>query len=61
MHPHQLGSLATQHIAELHEGATARHRADRAAAVRPRVPVRRRAGWALVHVGLRLAASSADT
>ena len=60
MHPHQLGSLASQHIADRHAAATARSRAAGSAPGRHRLAVRRRAGWALIHLGLRLAASSAD-
>jgi len=60
MHPHQLGPLATQHIADLHEASRTRRQASGSAAGRPRNSVRHRAGWVLVHLGLRLAVSSAD-
>jgi hypothetical protein len=58
MHPLQAGLLARQHIAERHEEAAARRRA--AAASHLRVPILRRAGWALVQLGLHLAVGSAD-
>jgi hypothetical protein len=50
MHPFQVGQFAQYRVAGLREEA---------AAARRRVPIRRRAGWILIHVGLRLAVSSA--
>jgi hypothetical protein len=54
MHPDLIGQMATQHTDELRTSAA---RAARGAgAVRPPRPsIRTRAGWTLVHIGLRLA------
>ena len=59
MHPFQVGQLAHHRIAGLREEAAGRRRAA-TAAPRRRVLLRHRAGWILIHVGLRLATSSAD-
>jgi hypothetical protein len=55
MHPQLLSQVASEHVNDLRRDAE-RH----APAAVPRVPIRRRAGWTLVHIGLRMAASSAD-
>jgi hypothetical protein len=60
MHPFQAGQVADQHGADLRAQAIRRRRAAAALSARRHVPVRHRAGWALIHLGLRLAASSAD-
>jgi hypothetical protein len=52
MHPQQTGELANQRIAERRETA-ARHRAAVARTSRP--SIKNRTGWALLHLGLRLA------
>jgi hypothetical protein len=59
MHPFQVGQVANQRIAGLREEAAQRRRAAMAPPGR-RVLIRHRAGWILIHVGLRLAISSAD-
>jgi hypothetical protein len=54
MHPDLIGQIATQHTDELR--TTAARAARGAGAVRPPRPsIRNRAGWTLVHIGLRLA------
>jgi hypothetical protein len=58
MHPFQVEQVAQHRIAGLREEAAARRRAGTAAAGR-HVLIRHRAGWILIHVGLRLAISSA--
>jgi hypothetical protein len=60
MHPFQAGQVADRHRADLCAQAARRRRVATAATARRRVPIRHRAGWTLVHIGLRLAASSAD-
>jgi hypothetical protein len=60
MHPFQAAQAADQHRAELRAQAAQRRRAAMAATARRRVPIRHRAGWTLIHIGLRLTASSAD-
>ncbi len=56
MHPLLLGQLARQHVAEMRQAAARRPVTDTPA--NRRVPLRSRAGWALIKIGLRLAASS---
>jgi hypothetical protein len=58
MHPHLLGQVAHQRAADLHRTAAQRRLASAAAA--RRTTIRNKAGWTLVHIGLRLAVSSAD-
>jgi hypothetical protein len=58
MHPQLIGQAAHEHVADLHRTAAQRRLAS-AAATR-RTTIRNKAGWTLVHLGLRLAASSAD-
>ena len=58
MHPFQVGQVAQHRAAGLREEAAERRRAAMAAPGR-RVLMRHRAGWILIHVGLRLAVSSA--
>ncbi|GEM_PF-1103763 len=68
MQTHTLPALAGEHARQLRSEARAAHRARRAARARrasarpayvPIVsPIRNRAGWALVAVGLRLAGDS---
>jgi hypothetical protein len=55
MHPDLIGQIATQHVDELRKSAAA---AASGAGVTspPRPSIRNRAGWTLVHIGLRLAA-----
>jgi hypothetical protein len=55
MHPRLLEQLASQHTGELHASAP---RSRRRQARIPRPPVRQRAGWTLVEIGLRLAGTS---
>jgi hypothetical protein len=57
--PQLLSQLAQQHQADARQSAAAA-RAGHAAAAPQRAAIRRRAGWTLVQIGLRLAASSAD-
>lgn len=59
MHPHLLSQISHQHIDDLHRAAAARTPAA-APGTGPGAAIRRRAGWALVQVGLRLAVRSAD-
>ena len=59
MHPFLVGQVANQHIADLREAAAGRRRAAAATSGR-RVLIRHRAGWILIHIGLRLVMSSAD-
>jgi hypothetical protein len=56
MNPYLLGLTAQEHTAELRRAAE-RHRVT--GPDRPHDTMRSRAGWALVHIGLRLAASPA--
>jgi hypothetical protein len=58
MHPFQVGQVAQHRLAGLREEAAGRRRAAAAAPGR-RVLIRHRAGWLLIHVGLRLAVGSA--
>jgi hypothetical protein len=60
MYPFQAGPVADQRRADLRAQAAQRRRAATAATARCRVPVRHRAGWVLIHIGLRLAVSSTD-
>lgn len=60
MHPFLVGQIANQRIADLHQEAAERRRAATAAPGR-RILIRHRAGWILIHVGLRLVVSSADS
>jgi hypothetical protein len=53
MHPHTMSRLAIQHTNELR--AAAGHARPLVTPPRPRDSVRRRAGWTLVEIGLRLA------
>ncbi|HMH89634.1 MAG TPA: hypothetical protein VK586_00985 [Streptosporangiaceae bacterium] len=54
MHPDLLGQIARQRTDEVRQFAAAEARA--AAVARPtRSSIRNRAGWTLVHIGLRLA------
>jgi hypothetical protein len=53
MHPALLHALASRRTAELRAAASGRHQPARSRT--PARPVRYRIGWALVHVGLRLA------
>jgi hypothetical protein len=54
MHPEFIGQLARQRTGEVRQLAAAEARA--AGVVRsPRPSIRYRAGWTLVHLGLRLA------
>jgi hypothetical protein len=57
MHPYLLSQVAHEHIADLRRSAANRTTAN---AVGRGRNIRSRAGWTLVQVGLRLAASSAD-
>ena len=57
MHPFQVAQVAQHRAAGLREEAAERRRAAMAAPGR-RVLMRHRAGWILIHVGLRLAVSS---
>ena len=57
MHPFQVAQVAQHRAAGLREEAAERRRATLAAPGR-RVLIRHRAGWILIHVGLRLAVSS---
>jgi hypothetical protein len=58
MHPDLMGQIARQHHDDLRRSAA--H--GRSTGVgRPRRPsIRNRAGWTLIHIGLRLASGSAD-
>jgi hypothetical protein len=58
MHPFQVGQFAQHRTAGLREETAERRRAASAAPGR-RALIRHRAGWILIHVGLRLAISSA--
>jgi hypothetical protein len=55
MHPHLLSQAANEHIADLRRTAAARPAQQLPAG---RSTIRNRAGWTLVHIGLRLASSS---
>jgi hypothetical protein len=59
MHPHLLSQITRQHIDDLRRSA-----AERTPGAAPGTgagaAIRSRAGWALVHLGLRLAVRSAD-
>jgi hypothetical protein len=58
MHPDLIGQIATQHTDELRKSAAQSGRG--ASVARPPHPsIRNRAGWTLVHIGLRLAAREA--
>jgi hypothetical protein len=59
MHPQQLGVLASQRVAE-HRAAVAELRIAAAARGRRR-PIRSRAGWALIQLGLRLVLQPAES
>jgi hypothetical protein len=59
MHPYLLSQLSQEHIADLHREA-ARRRPARVPAARRGDSIRTRAGWTLVHIGLRLAERSAN-
>jgi hypothetical protein len=54
-----LSQLAEQHQADARRSA-AQARSSQAAAAPQRAAMRRRAGWTLVQIGLRLATSTAD-
>ncbi len=70
MHPYISSRVSQEHIADMHRAADQSRRAAVATAPgapgrgRPVVPVpaaiRNRAGWTLVHLGLRLVSGSAD-
>jgi hypothetical protein len=53
MDPHMLHQLASQRVTEVRADATS-HRKPRAADRRPRESLRERAGWTLIHAGLKL-------
>ena len=69
MHPYLSSRVSQEHIADLHRAAdqsrlaarTAGRRtaAGRSAGIAP-AAIRNRAGWTLVHLGLRLVSGSAD-
>jgi hypothetical protein len=56
MNPRQIEPLVNEHVSEL-RGSASRSRMRRASQ-RSRRPVRQRAGWTLVEIGLRLAGPS---
>jgi len=70
MHPYISSRVSQEHIADLHRAADQSRRA--AVATGPGAPgrgrpvvqvpaaIRNRAGWTLVHLGLRLVSGSAD-
>jgi hypothetical protein len=53
MHPYIMSQLAFQHTSELR--AAAGRARPHVTPPRPRASVRRRAGWTLVEIGLRIA------
>jgi len=53
MNQNMLDQLASQHVAEVRAAAT-RHRKPPAAVREPRESLRERAGWTLIHAGLKL-------
>jgi hypothetical protein len=53
MHPQLLGQVAREHVSDLRRDAE-RH----APGPVTRIPIRRRAGWTLIQIGLRMAASA---
>jgi hypothetical protein len=55
MHPELLGQIAQQRTDDRRQSATADARGAAAARL-PHPSIRNRAGWTLVHLGLRLAA-----
>jgi hypothetical protein len=55
MHPDQASWLVTHRMGELQQEAAEHRLARKRAATRPPAPLRRRAGWWLVGVGLKLA------
>jgi hypothetical protein len=58
MYPYQMEQIVSQHTEELRAQAhLARRHVQRPG---PRNSVRHRAGWTLVHIGLRLAGASDD-
>ncbi|MGI9008159.1 MAG: hypothetical protein ACR2FU_18525 [Streptosporangiaceae bacterium] len=57
MYSRQLEQIASQRPAELRATRAAAARPAPAAAGPPRKPIRTQTGWALVSIGLRLAAS----
>ncbi|MGH3408131.1 MAG: hypothetical protein ACRDRJ_37375 [Streptosporangiaceae bacterium] len=69
MHPYLTQRVSQEHVSDLHRAAdqsrlaarTAGHRAGarRPAGIAP-AAIRNRAGWTLVHLGLRLVSGSAD-
>lgn len=69
MHPYLTQRVSQEHVADLHRaadqsrlaGQTARHQtaARRPAGIAP-AAIRNRAGWTLVHLGLRMVSGSAD-
>jgi hypothetical protein len=61
MHPDLIGQIARERYADLLRSAAHARSARPASAARPGRPsIRNRAGWTLIHIGLRLAARSAD-
>jgi hypothetical protein len=58
MYPQQIGELANQRVAELRKTAAGRRTA--AVARSPRASIKNRAGWVLIHLGLRLALQPAE-
>ena len=55
MHPYVMNQVAHEHAADLHRAADQRRLAKSAPGAH--ATLRSRAGWTLVHVGLRLAAN----
>jgi len=60
MNPQLLTQAAAEHRADLRRSADHARLAARVATPGPAATIRKRAGWTLVHIGLRLATSSAD-
>jgi hypothetical protein len=52
MHPQLIEKLASQRHNEIHREAAERHLATTAGG--PRETIKQRAGWTLIHVGLKL-------
>jgi len=58
MNPKMLDQLASQRVTEVRAEATS-HRKPAAADREPRESLRERAGWTLIHAGLKLTGSAA--
>jgi hypothetical protein len=60
MHPDVLGQVTRERISDMRREAR-NHRVPEKPTARPQLNIRKRAGWTLIDIGLRLATRSAQS